>query len=103
MIKSSQKFWLVYVRYRFIPEQCETALPIKSIYLENGPNGLNWQCYLAGSSKTASRISIFSIAMGANYSFEVKNFEIWVPAFFKHNNSSVATELYDLLCKKLNQ
>ena len=35
---------------------------------------------------TAPKISIFSIAMGADYSFEVK-----VPAFFKHNNSSVAT------------
>ena len=23
MIKSSQKFWVVYVRYRFIPEQCD--------------------------------------------------------------------------------
>jgi hypothetical protein len=29
--------------------------------------------------------------MGADYSFEVKNIEIWVPAFFKHNNSFVAT------------
>ena len=29
--------------------------------------------------------------MGADYSFEVKNIEIWVPAFFKHDNSSVAT------------
>ena len=29
--------------------------------------------------------------MGADYSFEVKNIEIWVPAFFKHNNSYVAT------------
>ena len=36
---------------------------------------------------------IFSIAMGADYSFEVKNIEIWVPAFFKNNNSSVATVL----------
>ena len=27
--------------------------------------------------------------MGTNYSFEVKNIEIWVLAFFKHNNSSV--------------
>ena len=36
---------------------------------------------------------IFSIAMGADYSFEVKNIEIWVPAFFKHNNSYVATVL----------
>ena len=29
--------------------------------------------------------------MGANYSFEVKNIEIWAPAFFKHNNSFIAT------------
>ena len=26
MIKSSQKFWVVYVCYRFIPEQCESKL-----------------------------------------------------------------------------
>ena len=44
-------------------------------------NGLDWQCCLADSSKTARRILIFSIAMGAEYSFEVKNIEIWVPAF----------------------
>ena len=25
MIKSSQNFWVVYDRYRFIPEQCEVA------------------------------------------------------------------------------
>ena len=29
------------------------------IYLKNGPNGLNWQCCLAGSSKTGPRILIF--------------------------------------------
>ena len=57
-------------------------------------NGLDWQCCLAGSSKTAPRILIFSIAKGADYSFEVKNIEIWVPVFFKHNNSSVATVFY---------
>ena len=28
-------------------------------------NGLDWQCCLAGSSKTAPRILIFSIAMDA--------------------------------------
>ena len=55
------------------------------------PNGLNWQCCLAYSSETASSILIFWIAMGANYSFEVKNIEIWAPTFFKQNNSSVAT------------
>ena len=54
-------------------------------------NGLDWQCYLAGSSKTAPRILIFSIAIGADYSYEMKNSEIWAPAFFKHNNSFIAT------------
>ena len=34
---------------------------------------------------------IYSIAIGADYSYEVKNNEIWVPAFFKHNNSFIAT------------
>ena len=34
---------------------------------------------------------IFSIAMDADYSFVVKNIKTWLPAFFKHNNSSVAT------------
>ena len=29
--------------------------------------------------------------MFADYSFEVKNIEIWAPTFFKHNNSFVAT------------
>jgi hypothetical protein len=39
-------------------------------------SGLDWQCYLAGSSKMAPRILIFSIAIGANYSYELKNSEI---------------------------
>ena len=46
---------------------------------------------LAGSSKMAPRILIFSIAIGADYSYEVKNSEILAPAFFKHNNSYIAT------------
>jgi hypothetical protein len=33
----------------------------------------------------------FSIAMVADYSFDVKNIDIWAPAFFKHNNSFIAT------------
>ena len=59
------------------------ALPIQPIYLANG---LNWQCCIADSSKMAPMILIFSITMGADYSFEVKNIKIWVPTFFKHNN-----------------
>ena len=59
----------------------------------------NWQCCLAGGSKTTPRI--FSIAMGADYSIEVKIIEIWVPTFFKHNNSSLATVVNkgQVLCK----
>ena len=48
-----------------------TALPIQPIHRENGPNGQNWQCYLAGSSKMAPTILIFSIVMGADYLFEL--------------------------------
>ena len=32
-------------------------------------NGLDWQCYLAGGFKTAPRILIFSMVMGAKPSF----------------------------------
>ena len=53
---------------------------------------IGWIGSLAGSSKMAPLIFIL-IAMGANHSFEVKNTEILVPAFFKHNNSSLATVL----------
>ena len=49
-----------------------------------------------GSSKTAPRILIFSIAIGADYSYEMKNSEILAPAFFKHNNSFIAT-VYSLI------
>jgi hypothetical protein len=40
-------------------------------------NGLNWQCFLAGSFKTAPRILIFSIVMGADYPFYVKSIATW--------------------------
>ena len=39
-------------------------------------NGLDWQFYLAGSSKTAPRVLIFSITMGADYPYEVQDCEI---------------------------
>ena len=57
-------------------------LPILPIHLKNGPNGLNWQCYLAGSSKTAPTILIFSIAVGANYSFELISIENYAPSIY---------------------
>ena len=60
-------------------------LPIQPIHLDNGPNGLYWQCCLAGSSKTAPRILIFSIASGADYSIELISIETHAPQFIGHN------------------
>ena len=48
-------------------------------------NGLDWQCYLAGCSKMAPRILIFSMAMGADYSFELISIETYMPQFNRHN------------------
>ena len=44
--------------------------------------------------------------MVADYSFDVKNIDIWAPAFFKHNNSFIATVLsitQSILCKIYQQ
>ena len=48
-------------------------------FLVNGPN---WQCSLAGSSKTAPKILIFSIVLGAEYSFYVKSIATYAPHFW---------------------
>ena len=40
-------------------------------------NRLNWQCCLAGSSKTAPRLLILSIVMGANYSVKLISIETY--------------------------
>ena len=47
----------------------QTALPIWPIWPNFEVNGLDWQCFLADSSKTAL---IFSIAMDADSSFYLK-------------------------------
>ena len=54
-------------------------------------------CIIITLSKTDTRILISSIAMGADYSFDVKNIEILVPPFIKHNNSSVFYSYSDAL------
>ena len=61
------------------------ALPIQPIYLKTGPNWPNRLCCLAGSSKTASRILILSIAMGADYSSYMKTIETHARTFLKLN------------------
>ena len=61
------------------------------------PWGPFWSYQLNSTANSAylahfcGRILIFLIAVGADFSIEVKNIEMWVPTFFKHNNSSVAT------------
>ena len=35
--------------------------------------------------------------MDADYSFDVKNIDIWTPPFFKHNNSFIATVCHAVL------
>ena len=46
---------------------------------QNWANWPNWRCCLAGSSKTAPRILIFSIVLGAEYSFYVKSIATYAP------------------------
>ena len=58
---------------------------------KNGPNGLNCQCCLAGSSKTAPRILILSIAIDADYSFDIKGGFSVAPAFSLHKNFDTAS------------
>ena len=54
-------------------------------------NGLDWQCCLAGSSKTAPRILIFSIVMGADYSSYVKPIGTFTLTFFGYIISVLAS------------
>ena len=54
-------------------------------------NGLNWQCFLAGSSKTAPRIFIFSIVLGAEYLSYVKSIATYAPTFFGYIISVLAS------------
>ena len=61
------------------------------IYLKIGPNWPNRQCCLAGSSKTAPRIFIFSIVMGAEYLPYVKSIETHARAFLPLNILAIGT------------
>ena len=66
-------------------------------------NGLDWHCCLAGSSKTVPRIFIFSIVLGAEYSFYVKSIATYAPTFLGYNNSVLAIVINMSLasCKSL--
>ena len=49
---------------------------------------MDWQCCLAGSSKTAPRIFIFSIVLGAENLSYVKSIQIHACAFLPLNISA---------------
>ena len=75
------KSWEPFGSYQLNSTANPAHLPQISAYFE--VNGLDWQCFLAGSSLRAPRIFIFLIAMGADYSFYVKTIETHARAFFK--------------------
>ena len=54
-------------------------------------NGLDWQCCLAGSSKRAPRIFIFSIVLGAENLSYVKSIETHARAFLPLNISAISS------------
>ena len=54
-------------------------------------NGLDWQCCLAGSSKTAPRIFIFSIDLGAECLSYLKSIETHARAFLTLIILSIST------------
>ena len=66
-------------------------MPIQPIYLKIGPNWPNWQCCLAGGSKTAPRIFIFSIVLGAEYLSYAKSIATYAPTFFGYIISILAS------------
>ena len=61
------------------------------IVVKIGPNRPNWQCCLADSSKMAPKVLIFSIAMGADYSFYVKSIDTCALTFFGYIISVLAS------------
>ena len=61
-------------------------MPIQPIYLKVGQIGT----VVLFSSKTAPRIFIFSIALGAEYSFYVKSIATNAPTFGGNNDSVLA-------------
>ena len=66
-------------------------MPIGPIWPNSEEKGQDWQCCLASSSKTAPRIFIFSIVLGAEYLSYVKSIQTHARAFFPLNISTVGS------------
>ena len=74
-------------------QHCQSS-PFTSKLGQIGSNWPNWQCCLAGRSETATRILIFSIAMGADYLFYVKTIETHARAFLTFNILAIGWVFY---------
>ena len=85
-IRSKKRFWQLIL--------CHPIPFLRVSCLKIGPNWPNRQYCFAGSSYTAPRILIFSIAMGTDYSFYVKSIATYALTFLKYNNSFSAIVLH---------
>jgi hypothetical protein len=103
LIYSDSRIWLHFVSlgasiYWYTAVKLHVYQPSGFLICRIYKTTLHWpnqQCCLAGSSKTATRILIFSIVMGANYSFYVKSNTAYVLTFLGYNNSVLAKNIAD--------
>ena len=58
---------------------------------------LDWQCFLAGRSKTAPSIFIFSIVLGAEYLSYLKSIATYAPTFLGYIIAVLAS-VFSLSC-----
>ena len=90
---SKSKFWEPFRSYQLNSTANPAHLPQNWAKFE--VNGLDWQCCLAGSSKRAPRIFIFSIVLGAENLSYVKSIETHVRAFLPLNISAISSVGWD--------
>ena len=83
--------WVSHKMYNRHPLQLKKSLPIWPIWPNFEVDGLDWQCCLAGSSKTAPRIFILSIVLGAENLSYVKSIETHARAFLPLNISAIGS------------
>ena len=79
-IMEKSKSWEPFRSYQLKSTANPAHLP--QIWLTFEVNGLDWQCFLAGSFKSAPRIFIFPILLGAKYLSYVKFFAAYALTFF---------------------
>ena len=109
IIAKNARAWISYkinIRHPLQLKKSKSWKPFRSYQLNSTANPAhlpqNWAklaksavLFIAGSSKTAPMILIFSIAMGAHYSFYVKSIATFALAFFGYIISVLASVALD--------